>query len=79
MDRSVVEAINAKDKEWVNEHGRIITWKGCIYIPKNQELQGEIIMKHHDMILGGYPGQYKTWELIAHDYWWPGIGNDIQQ
>ena len=57
MDKSVVEALNSKDKEWVNEHGGIVTWKNRIYVPKNQELRGETIKKHHDTILGGHPGQ----------------------
>ena len=34
MDKSVVEALNGKDKYWVNEHGGIVMWKKCIYIPK---------------------------------------------
>jgi len=38
MDKSVVEALNSKDKDWVNEHSGIVTWKNCIYVPKNREL-----------------------------------------
>ena len=35
MDKSVVGALNSKDKEWINEHGGIVMWKNCIYVPKN--------------------------------------------
>lgn len=52
INKSAVDALAAKDKDWVNEVGNIITWKNWIYVPKNQMLQGEIITKHHDTVLG---------------------------
>ena len=36
-------------------------------------------MEHHDSTLAGHPGQYKTWELITRDYWWPRMGQDIKE
>lgn len=38
VDKSVVDALNAKDKSWTNEQGGIITWKNRIYVPKNKQL-----------------------------------------
>ena len=34
---------------------------------------------HHDTVLTGHPGQYKTWELISHNHWWPQMNRNIAQ
>ena len=66
------------DKDWTFEDD-MFYWKNWIYILKNQELQGKIIKVHHDSILAGHPGQYKTWELITRTYWWHSVNRDIAQ
>ena len=79
VDKTVIEALNSKTKDWVNEVDGIITWKNRMYVPIDRKLWTEIIKRHHDVITAGHPGQYKTWELVTRTYWWPSIGNDIKR
>ena len=30
---------------------------------------------HHDYLIAGHPGQWKTMELVAHNFWWPRMGH----
>ena len=73
-----MDMLKAGDKDWTFEDN-MFYWKNWIYIPKNQGLRGKIIKAHHDSILAGHPGQYKTWELITCTYWWPSVNRDIAQ
>src|SRR5258708_38925925 len=41
-------------------------YRGCVYVPKDPQL-------HHGSVMTGHPGQWKTLELVSHNYWWPGI------
>ena len=76
VDAHVTDMLKAGDKDWTFEDD-MFYWKNRIYVPKNQELRGKIIKAHHDSILTGHPGQYKTWELVTHTYWWPSVNRDI--
>ena len=76
VDKLVSEAIDRKDKDWIFDDN-IFYWQNCIYIPRDQKLRGRIIQAHHDTVLSGHPGQYKTWELVARNYWWPGLNRDV--
>jgi len=64
-----------KDEEWEIEN-RIVTKEGRIYMPEG-ELRGEIIQLHHDTLVGGHGGRWKTVELVARNYWWPGVTKEV--
>jgi len=64
-----------KDKEWEIED-RIVMKEGRIYVPEGK-LRGEIIQLHHDTPVGGHEGRWKTAELVARNYWWPGVTKEI--
>jgi len=79
-DKRVVKAVeefkkaaikSLKDKEWEIEDGVVIK-EGWIYTPE-EELKGEVIWLHHDTLVGGHRGRWKTMELITRNYWWPGV------
>jgi Integrase zinc binding domain len=44
-----------------------------VYVPKDPQLHHNIVHTHHDSVMTGHPGQWKTLELVSHNYWWPGI------
>ena len=44
-----------------------------------KKLRQDIICEHHDSIVAGHPGRYKTQELITRDYWWPRIQGTIRR
>jgi len=64
-----------KDEEWEVKDG-IVMKEGRIYIPEG-ELRGEIIHLHHNTPVGGYGGRWKTAELVARNYWWPGLTKEV--
>jgi len=51
--------------------------KGKIYVPKDMELRTEIIWLHHDILIAGHEGRWKTTELVMRNYWWPGVIKDV--
>jgi len=64
-----------KDEEWEIED-RIVIKEERIYMPEG-ELRGEIIQLHYDTPVGGYGGRWKTAELVARNYWWPGVTKEV--
>jgi len=64
-----------KDEEWEIED-RIVMKEERIYMPEG-ELRGEIIQLHYDTPVGGYGGRWKTAELVARNYWWPGVTKEV--
>jgi len=64
-----------KNEEWEVED-RIILKEGRIYVPEG-DLRREIIQLHHDTSIGGHGGRWKTAELVARNYWWPGVMKEV--
>src|SRR5258706_1998841 len=48
-------------------------YRGHMYVPKDPQLHHDIVHAHHDSVMTGHPGQWKTLELVSCNYWWPGI------
>ena len=44
----------------------LVMYRGCVYVPKDPQL-------HHNSMMTGHPGWWKTLELVSCNYWWPGI------
>jgi hypothetical protein len=78
-DRTVIEKLAEKDKNYQDHEHGIITYQNRIYIPHDNDLRNEIIRLHHDTIAAGHPGRYKTHEMITRDYWWPRLQADIRR
>ena len=57
-----------RDKEWREVDG-IIYKEEKVYVPKDDKLRMEIIRLHHDILVEGYRGQWKTVELVTHNFW----------
>ena len=74
----VAKALAVGEKDWEQED-RLVTWKGRVYIPKDQGLRADIVKLHHDPPAVGHPGRYKTHELITRNYWWPRVLADINR
>ncbi|MBW0483556.1 hypothetical protein O181_023271 [Austropuccinia psidii MF-1] len=47
-----------------------LLFKDRVVIPRNHELQLDILQKHHDSQLAGHPSQEKTLKLIKRDFYW---------
>ena len=65
-----------QEDKWQIE-GELVLNEGKIYVPKNKELRVEIIWLHHDMLVVGHGGRWKTMKLVIRNYWWPGVTKDV--
>ena len=55
------------------EGQNILFYKGKNYIPKDVELQWDIVKTFHDHKTAGHPGEIGTYNAIRQHYWWPGL------
>ena len=62
--------------EW-EEHEGLVLFRGKVYILLDTQLRYDIVEAHHDTLVTGHSGQWKTNELVACNYWWPGMGHYI--
>ena len=53
--------------------GILFTRSGKMYVPKDQNLQMEILCLYHNTPIPGHPGMEKTLELMQRSYTWPGM------
>jgi len=56
-----------RGEEWQLE-GDLVLKKEKVYVPKNEELRVEVIQLHHDILVAGYEGRWKTMELVMRNY-----------
>jgi hypothetical protein len=59
-------------QEWNYKDG-LILYRGKIYVPKDNMLQREVVKSCHDPEARGHPGQWKTFQNVQANYWWPGM------
>jgi len=67
-----------RGEEWQLE-GDLVLKEGKVYVLKDEELRIEIIQLHHDILVAGHRGKWKTIELVMRNYWWPGITKDMEK
>src|SRR5260221_848187 len=81
-DNAVVKALRElgagmlQSDEWERDRD-LVMYRGCVYVPKDPQLHHDIIHAHHDSMMTSHPGQWKTLELVSHNYWWPGISHYV--
>jgi RNase H-like domain found in reverse transcriptase/Integrase zinc binding domain len=52
---------------------KTIFYKGKQYVPKDQELQRDILKLFHDHKTAGHPGKLEMYNAVEQHYWWPGL------
>ena len=67
-----------RDEEWQIEEGLVLK-EERVYVPKDEKLRVEIIWLHHDTLIAGHGGQWKTVELVTRNYWWPGMTKEVKR
>jgi transposase InsO family protein len=61
------------------------TRKGIFYrgeklvVPPNPDIRQYVLSEMHDAKYSGHKGATKTYELVARDFWWPGLRKDVEQ
>jgi hypothetical protein len=69
-------------QEWTTEEhegNTILFFKGKAYIPKDKELQQEIVRQYHDSRTTGHPGELETFNTIRQHYYWPQMRHYIKK
>jgi len=64
--------------EWSEDDG-VLQFRDKIYIPRNSDLQRQVVSLCHDTKVAGYPVHWKTLELVSRNYWWPQMSRYIGQ
>ena len=67
-----------RDEEWQEENG-VMLKDGKVYVPKDKKLRAEVIRLHHNTLVGGHGGQWKTTELVTRNFWWPGVTKEVKK
>ncbi|MBW0558879.1 hypothetical protein O181_098594 [Austropuccinia psidii MF-1] len=62
----------------IEPQAKLLLFKDRVVIPRNEELQLNILQTHHDSPLAGQPGQDKTLKLIKRDSYWAGMNQFIK-
>ncbi|MBW0464692.1 hypothetical protein O181_004407 [Austropuccinia psidii MF-1] len=57
---------------------KLLLFKDRVVVPRNEEIELNILLKHHDSPLDGHPGQEKTLKLIKRDFHWAGMNQFIK-
>jgi len=64
--------------EWSNING-LLRFQEKIYVPQSPNLRRQIVALCYDTHIAGYPGCWKTLELVSRNYWWPQMSRYISQ
>jgi len=67
-----------RSAEWSEEEG-LLQFRGKIYVPQNADLRRRVVSLCHDTKVAGYPGRWKTLELVSRNYWWLQMSRYIGQ
>ena len=76
MDGSIPPAFHSHLSDWQHTN-EVLTYKGRVYIPPTADLHRDILHCCHDHPTAGHPGFLKTRQLIAFDFWWPGLASFV--
>ena len=56
-----------------------LRWRGRIWIPAFEPLRTRLIQSIHNSPLSGHPGRESTRKLLAREYTWPGMTQDVRR
>ena len=78
--QSMHEDIPLPFRSWLADwqvEASILTYKGCVYVPANNSLRHAILERCHDHDSAGHPSFLKTCQLVATEFWWPGLASFV--
>ena len=88
MRKAVMDGERRLPKEWglpitISEcsvdGAHRLRWRGRIWIPAYEPLRTRLIQSIHDSPLAGHPGREGTRDLLAREYTWPGMTQDVRR
>src|SRR5882724_6091242 len=63
-------------EEWQEKDG-LVLYRGRVYVPPDGQLRHNVVNTLHDSPITGHSSRWKTTDLVAHNFWWPGMGHYI--
>ena len=78
LEPSIPAAFCSRLSDWQILEG-ILTYKGQVYIPPDKLLQRSVVQWCHDHETAGHPGYLKTRQLVAAEFWWPGLAQYVRK
>jgi transposase InsO family protein len=88
MRKAVIDGERRLPKEWglpitISECSvdgvHWLRWRGRLWIPAYQPLRTRLIQSIHDSPLAGHPCREGTRDLLAREYTWPGMTQDVRR
>ena len=76
MDGSIPPAFCSQLSNWQHING-VLTFQGRVYVPPTNDLRRDILQRCHNHATAGHPGFLKTQQLVAADFWWPGLASFV--
>src|SRR5882672_4530852 len=64
--------------QWTKIGDSPLLYLGCPHVPNIDDLRLRVLQTFHDHITAGHFGQSKTYNLVSHEFFWPGLQKDIQ-
>lgn len=56
-----------------------LCWRGRVWVPDYEPLRTGVIQVAHLSLLSGHPGREETYRIVAREWYWPNLGNDIRR
>ena len=72
MNGSIPPAFHSRLLDWQYADG-VLTYKGRVFVPPTGDLRC-----CHDHPTTGHPGFLKTCQLVAAEFWWPGLASYVR-
>jgi len=67
-----------RHEEWREKDG-LVLYRGRVYVPPDGQLRHDLVNAFHDSPITGHSGRWKTTDLVALNFWWPGMGHYIAE
>jgi hypothetical protein len=61
---------HTQQTDWLYQEGKLY-FKGCLYAPEG--VRCDIVASLHESAAGGHGSVFRTQDLVARDFWWPGL------
>ena len=78
MHKDIPLPFRSRLADWQVEAG-ILTYKGHVYVPVDDSLRRTILEQCHDHESAGHPDFLKTRQLVAAEFWWPGLASFVRR
>ncbi|EFQ91148.1 hypothetical protein PTT_12096 [Pyrenophora teres f. teres 0-1] len=62
----------------INGQGELL-YRGRRWVPSDENLRTRIISEVHDSLSAGHPGREITYKMVARDFFWPGMSDNIRR